>query len=280
MLGLSGAQDTAVPAGALGAAFLVKGKYVEFEVVSATLGVRNFTMTGAANPLDITGGSPTVVFAGKTPDHRGLALSSDLDVGLSGTDIVIQRTGPGLSMKIQANDCASGGVFQMEPARDDLAKTRITHTLGDGVFYFDNPNFRAREGEFVPFETPAVQVQVTARINFANDLSPKFVGLDSSQGAEIVPPAAGLCENRIVKRDGTLATVRHCGGVSVWDVTSGGRMGQVMGEDSTEVAPPPAACTQNCQARNRVRGGAVVLGFPFPVPDDGSRFKPRFPTTP
>jgi len=30
-------------------------------------------------------------------------------------------------------------------------------------------------------------------------------------------------------------------------------MGAVFGEDATEVAPPATACTQNCQAQNRVR---------------------------
>jgi hypothetical protein len=53
-------------------------------------------------------------------------------------------------------------------------------------------------------------------------------------------------------------------------------MGAVFGEDATEVAPPATNCTQNCQAQNRVRGRAVVLGFPFPVPDT-SRLQPRFP---
>jgi hypothetical protein len=72
-------------------------------------------------------------------------------------------------------------------------------------------------------------------------------------------------------------TLRHCGGVSRWDVASGGRMGQVMGEDAVEVAPPPTVCVQNCQAQNRVRGAAVVLGFPFPV-DQADQLKPRFPS--
>ena len=71
-------------------------------------------------------------------------------------------------------------------------------------------------------------------------------------------------------------TVNHCGGVSQWDVASGGRMGQVMGEDAVEVAPPATACTHQCQAQDQVRGQSVVLGFPFPVPD-ASRLKPRFP---
>ena len=45
-------------------------------------------------------------------------------------------------MKIQAKDCANGGVFQMEPARADGTAALITHVPGDGVFYFDNPNVR------------------------------------------------------------------------------------------------------------------------------------------
>jgi len=77
-------------------------------------------------------------------------------------------------MKIQAKDCANGGVFQMEPVRADGAATVFTHVLGDGVFYFDNPNFRAREGDVVPFKDTTVTV--AARINFANDSSGAFVG--------------------------------------------------------------------------------------------------------
>ena len=49
-----------------GTSFLAKGKYVEFTVSSATLGVRDWTLTGAANPGDITGGKRTAVFASKT----------------------------------------------------------------------------------------------------------------------------------------------------------------------------------------------------------------------
>ena len=65
----------------------------------------------------------------------------------------------------------------------------------------------------------------------------------------------------------------HCGGVSVWSVASGGRMGQVMGEDAVEVSPGATDCVQDCQAQNRIRGRAVVLGFPFPVPAE-SRLTP------
>jgi hypothetical protein len=181
-------------------------------------------------------------------------------------------------MKIQAKDCAQGGVFQMEPERDDETATDITHVLATSadsgaltVFYFDNPNFRAREGDVVPYKDTTATV--TARVNFANDFSPKFVGRDSPQVATRI---AQGCPNQIQTRDGTFVTVDHCGGVSLWRVASGGRMGLVLGGDATEVAPPAAACTTNCQAQNQVRGQAVNLGFPFPVPDP-VRLQPRFP---
>jgi hypothetical protein len=51
-------------------------------------------------------------------------------------------------------------------------------------------------------------------------------------------------------------------------------MGQVMGEDATEIAPAAKRCTANCTAQNQVQGKAVVVGFPFPVPAE-VRLKPR-----
>jgi len=263
VLGLSGDQTTTVPAANVPGTFLVKGKYVEFTVVADSFGITNYLFTGAPNALDMTGGHRTVVFASKTPDHRGLTLTGDVSVEIVGESINISRSGPGLSMKLQANDCAKGGLFQMEPQRGDGTATRITHTLADGVFYFDNPNFRAREGDVVPFKDTTVTV--TPRINFANDVSPNFVGRDSPQVATRILQG---CVNTVPapRQPGGTAKVDHCGGQSVWNVASGGRMGGVFGEDATEVAPPATACTHQCQAQNQVRGQAVNLGFPFPVP--------------
>ena len=275
-----GELETSVPASNLGSSFLVRGRYVEFEVVASTFEVRNYAFTGAPNPLDITGGVRTVVFARKTPDHRGLTLTQAMGVELKEENLVIERQGSGLSMKIQAKDCAQGGVFQMEPERDDDAPTDITHVLATAVapegaqmtvFYFDNPNFRAREGDVVPYKDTTVVVPT--RVNFANDFSPKFVGRDSPQVAERIPQG---CPNEFLDRQNEPDIVDHCGGVSLWRVASGGRMGAVFGEDAIEVAPPASACTENCQAQNQVRGQSVKLGFPFPVPDD-SRLQPRFP---
>lgn len=278
VLGRSGKVKVDVPASQLGTSFLVSGKYVQFEIDSATFAVRNYTLTGAANPMDMTGGVRTVVFASKVPDLKGLVLTGAAELEIKDDSMNIRRKGQ-VDMKIQAKDCAQGGVFQMEVERDDNQSTLFTHTLAINTananltpFYFDNRNFREREGDLLPFGD--VFMAVPARVNFGNDFSPKFVGRDSAQLA--TRRSEPTCANAITNRFGVPVTVSHCGGVSRWDVKSGGRMGMVFGEDAVEVAPSATECDADCQARNRTRGKAVVLGSPFPVaPAD--RLQPRQP---
>lgn len=215
VLGLSGQQKVSIPADTIPASFIVQGRHVQFEVVSASFGIRNymFLPTSPLNPLDQTGGTVSPIFASKIPNH-GVALMGDVDLDLGNHDIVIQRTGPGVTMKIQAKDCANGGLFQMEVERADGQKTLFTHVLADGVFYFDNPNFREREGDVVNFTpsdpTGAQQITITPRINWANDVSPTFVGRDSPQDGVPpndtvrVSPPAGQCNNQIQRGMATL----------------------------------------------------------------------------
>ena len=281
ILGLSAPQDSTIAARSLGETFRVQGKYVQFDVVASTLGIRNYAFLPTNNALDMTNGSLTPVYASKAPDHRGLTLISDLLVELKDDALAIQRTGIGLSMKVQAKDCAQGGLFQMEPERTDGLRTEIVHTLAAGggnlqPFYFDNRNFRDHETDLVPYKD--IMIPVPARINIANDFSPRFVVRDSPQVATRINEDA--CTNTIGIRTLTppltTGTVKHCGGISKWSVASGGRMGMVSGEDATEVAPSSSNCVQSCQAQNQVRGRAVNLGFPFHVaPAD--RLAPRFP---
>ena len=273
---------TTIPAAQFGSIIAVRGRYAQFDVRAIDFAVLNQAFTGAANPLDITGGRFTPVFASKVPNHRGLVLSSAISVELDEEGVELSRSGTGLSMKIQGKDCAQGGIFQMEPERGDGTRTRVTHTLAESTtpgltpFYFDNPNFRARVGQFLGDDCISVEtgppsrfcVQVSTRVNIANDLSRKFVARDSAQVADRVPQPECNTATPVTP------SVRHCGGMSVWDVASGGRMGFVTGEDAVEVANPPTDCISNCQAQNQVRGRLAVLGFPFPVPA-GSRLVPR-----
>jgi hypothetical protein len=258
-----------------GNTLLVRGKHVRFDVNLSTGAVRNWTLTGALNPGRLVT-QPTVIFTEKTPLH-GQTLTTTERLRNDKGDLVLIRTNGVVTVKIQAKDCAQGGVFQMEIERDDKPSTRVRHVLAPNVFYFDNPNFRAREGEVVKFSNSAGQttnITITPRINFASDAFAKLVGRDSPQAANRVQHST--CTNNIPKRDGTVAVVKHCGGVTEWDVLDGGRMGQVMGEDATEVAPPATFCTEDCQAQNQVRGGAVVLGHPSSVPFV-YRLQPRTP---
>jgi hypothetical protein len=241
---------TTIPASAVGPSLHVRGRYIEFDVDATTFAVRDYALTGASNPLDLTGGVRTVVFASKVPDLRGSTLTGSVSVSSKGADLELQRAGADVSLKIQAKDCASGGIFQMEPARADGGTTDIAHMLAPGIFYFDNPTFRNPPSLPIcpaagPFTPSCYPVPVTPRINFANDLSPRLVGRDSPQAA---------------------VRLRQTGAFSEWRVASGGRLGGVLGEDAVEVAPPATVCVTDCQARDRVRGKFPILGFPFPVP--------------
>ena len=259
----------------VGTTLQVRGRHIQFDFNLTTGAVRNWTLTGAPNPGRLVL-QPTMIFLEKTPLH-GAVLNQTERLRNDRGDLVIIRTNGDVSVKVQAKDCSQGGVFQMEVELDSADSMRIRHVLAPDVFYFDNPNFREREGDVVPFTNAAGESQditITPRINFASDSSELLVGRDSPQAATRVQHPT--CTNSIPRRDGTLDTVRHCGGVSEWDVLSGGRMGQVMGEDSTEVAPPATFCVKDCQAQNQVRGGAIVLEHPFPVPQP-YRLRPRTP---
>jgi hypothetical protein len=282
VLGHTGTKDrfrgpVAAPTGR----FTVVGKYTRFEVDPATFAVFNYTFTGAPNPGDMTGGQPVTVFASKIPDHRGLTLTSDISLELRDERLVMSRTGTGgLSMKIQANDCAQGGIFQLEPARGDGTRTRFVHRLADGVFYFDNANFRAQLGQFLgngctdvaTGPASATCVKVSPKINIASDTAPKLVLRDSPQVATRIAQAS--CGPDFTNNLGLTETKDACGGMTIWDVASGGRVGMVTGEDATENAPPADACTADCQGQDQVRGALAVLGFPTPVAA-GSRLTPR-----
>lgn len=291
VLGRTGAAGFAGNVASPTANFRVQGKYVQFDVRPSDFAMFNFAFTGAANPEDITGGRLTPVYESKIPNHRGLVLTSAISLDLDAEDLVMSRNGTGgLTMKIQAKDCAQGGIFQMEVERGDNTRTRVIHRLAGTdpaspvtAFYFDNARFRARLGQFLGDDCTSVTtgppsrfcVRVSPRVNIGNGLSSKFVVRDSAQVATRIPQLS--CGPDFTNNLGLTEVKDHCGGMSIWDIASGGRMGMVTGEDAVEVANPPTTCVQNCQAQNQVRGRLAVLGFPFPVAA-GSRLTPRYST--
>jgi hypothetical protein len=114
----------------------VQGRYIQFDLDVSDYAVYDYALTGAPNALDMTRGVFTPIFAAKTPDLKGRTLDSgELEVQLSPQSLVTRRRGGGAGMKIQAKDCATGGIFQIEPDQ----QTVFTHRLAPGVFYFRNP---------------------------------------------------------------------------------------------------------------------------------------------
>ncbi|SDT16880.1 hypothetical protein [Actinoplanes derwentensis] len=285
VLGKTGTKDrfrgtVAAPAGR----FTVQGKYTRFDIDPATFAIYDYAFTGAANVGDMTGRKPAAVYASKVPDHRGLALTSTISLELRDEGLTVSRTGAnGLSMKIQAKDCAQGGIFQMEPSRGDGTRTRIVHTLADTTFYYDNPQFRARLGAWLGSACTSEQtgpastfcVRVSPRVNIGSTVAPALVLRDSPQVGTRIPQAS--CGPDFTNPLGLTETKDQCGATSIWDVASGGRMGMVTGEDATEVANPPTTCTTDCQAENGVNGRLATLGFPAVVAP-ASRLTPRTST--
>jgi hypothetical protein len=212
-------------------AITVKGVHTAFTFDPATLGVYDYTLTGAAAP-DRMVTAPTVLFAKKAPSLTAAQLANprltQLEVRDDNLTAIISTAGG--KMKVQAKDAASGGIFQMEP--EFGTSVVMTHVLGAGIFYFVNP--------------------FTGKVNFGN-------------GTSAVTPAesaTGYHAMLLGKDSPQVATkLSQTGTTTTWSVTSGGRMGGVLGEDAVELSQGATNCTSQCQAQNQVRGS-------LPVPPD------------
>ena len=208
----------------------VRGRHVTFTIDPATLGVQDYTLTGAPDPQRMVT-APTVVFASKAPQLtaaqlRGVRIG---ELRLRDGVLVAEFTTAAGKLKVQAKDAPQGGIFQME--QEFGAPVEYVHTLGAGLFYFVN--------------------EFTGKINFGNGIAgdathQMLLGKDSPQVATKL------------FQDGT--TTR-------WSVASGGRMGGVLGEDAIELSAGATDCTSDCQARNQIRGSVPVPPEPVsPTP--------------
>lgn len=203
----------------------VSGRHNSFTIDPATLGVYDYTLTGAADAQRMVT-TPTVVFASKVPTLTSAQLSgvrlSRLEV--KDDSVVAIFTTTAGKLKIQAKDGAQGGIFQMEP--EFAAPVEIVHTLAPGVFYFVN--------------------EFTGKVNFGD-------------GKDAVATGTNAHQMLLGKDSPQVATKTfQSGAVTKWIVQSGGRMGGVLGEDAIELSAGATNCTSQCQARNRINGSLPV----------------------
>jgi hypothetical protein len=224
---VTGDQELRVDSKGLTSASLLKvrGRYVEFDYAPTTGAITNYVYTGAANPLSLTS-TRTTVWASKTLD-KAPGTKGRTEVLFAGDHVRLTTSG-NLKVKIQAKDCATGGVFQQEAESESGAPVVATHRLAAGAYYYVNP--------------------YTTKLNIGNGAG--FVAKDSAQVAK-----------RLSQTDTA----------SVWEISSGGRMGFVTGEDAVELTSGPSTCVTDCQAQNRVRGSLPVTDPAFSSVD-GSGF--------
>jgi hypothetical protein len=209
---------------------VVRGTHVTYRIDPTTLGVYDYTLTGAPSPERMVT-APTVVFASKVPVLTAAQLRSVRisDLRLRDDVLVTEFSTAAGKFKVQSKDAPQGGIFQVE--QEFGTAVQYVHTLGAGLFYFVN--------------------EYTGKINFgdgvpADATHQMLLGKDSPQVA--------------TKLEQTATTTR-------WSVASGGRMGGVLGEDAIELSAGATNCTTDCQARNRIQGSVPVPPDPVaPTP--------------
>ncbi len=203
----------------------VRGVHVTYRIDPSTLGVYDYSLTGAADPQRMVT-RPTVVFASKVPQLSATQLSRVriADLRLRDDVLVVEFSTAAGKFKIQSKDAPQGGIFQME--QEFGTPVEFVHTLGPTLFYFVN--------------------SYTGKINFG----------DGADGVTSGPDAHQML---LGKDSPQVATKKYQDGTTTrWAVTSGGRLGGVLGEDAIELSAGATSCTSDCQAQNRIQGSVAV----------------------
>ena len=234
---------------------------------SSTSGISDFAVlnhafTGAANPSDITGGRFTPVFASKVPTTAALTLDQrrSRSARRGGPRArphrhrrVDEDPGQGLRAGRHLPDGARAQRRHPHPHR---AHPRDVAAPADAVLL--------RQPELPRPDRAVPRLRLHQRDDRAAEpvLRPGHRPGEHRQRplAEVRRPG-----QRPGRRPGSPSrtatprpahpSVAHCGGMSIWDVASGGRMGFVTGEDAVEVANPPTTCIA-ATARRRTRSAA------------------------
>jgi hypothetical protein len=127
-----GDQQRIIPAAQVaGKIVRVKGTYVDFSVAMDTFRVYSFTLTGAPGEDDVTGGVRTTVYTTINPTH-GKTLTGNLELRLSSEQVILRRSGGGITMKLRAKDQTRGDLIHFQPS---LA-TNIAHQLAPAFHYY------------------------------------------------------------------------------------------------------------------------------------------------
>lgn len=138
---------------ARGKSMFVHGTMVEFSVNLDTFEVTSYMLTAASDVTDVD----TVVFASKAPQLAS-KLTGSVKLRLHGEQLVLSR-GTGTAMKIQAKDCSTGGMFQMEA---EPGQTYV-HQLAAGFSYYEDDLGRtlATNGTVIVRESPQLATLVS-----------------------------------------------------------------------------------------------------------------------
>jgi hypothetical protein len=140
----------------------VRGTYIEFDVTPSTFDTVNYLHTGKASPR----GDKNLPFAGRTPIYTSKlsgsrTLTGDLSLQIKQESLVLQRSGGGQKMKIQAKDCHQGGLFQLEGEPG----TTQTNTLAAGWHYTTQPAGQTRlcitNGRISAYDSPELATLVS-----------------------------------------------------------------------------------------------------------------------
>ena len=175
----------------------VRGRFVQFTVNLDTFAVTDYTLNSNA-----TANQPAVIFARKEALH-GRTLTSNLSIDLNDEQLVLERAGGGVEMKIQAKDCSEGDIFQVEPSQT----LNVEHTLGPLFVYC---------------------VDSLGRVLIVSASNP-LVGREGPEAAALVfpTPASAIVGTKF----------------SRWQVQAGGHVEMVTGEDAVEPLGAPCTAS-------------------------------------
>ncbi|KAF8063474.1 hypothetical protein FPV67DRAFT_1672493 [Lyophyllum atratum] len=217
----------------------VRGLHMQFDIDVATLGLRNYLLTGAVNDLRLVS-KPTLIFVSKIPVFAPGTLNNLLlsQIEVRAGDAKLIFTCAGGKYKFQINDIATGAGLQIEPEMSGSAT--VEHVLGPNMFYFVDPDL----GKVLFTDGLGAVSKSQAPVTFHDT----FLGKDSPEAA---------------------TKTFQSGNVTRWSIMPGGRVGQVLGHDALE-GSPASTCTAQCQNQNRIRGS-------IPPPSEPASANPLSP---